>query len=49
MKYLVITKRDYLHYDLNTSLSQWNHISKVDGTRADIQLGLDKTFLAPKD
>ncbi len=33
-------------YDLNTSLSQWNHISKVDGTRADIQFGLDKTFLA---
>ncbi|MDB2461339.1 LPS assembly protein LptD [Gammaproteobacteria bacterium] len=35
-----------VNYDLKTSLSQWNHVSKVDGTRADIQIGLDKTFLA---
>ena len=34
-----------INYDLKTSLSQWSHISKVDGTRADIQIGLDKTFL----
>ena len=35
----------FLNYDLSTSLSKWNHISKVDGTRADIQIGVDKTFL----
>ena len=35
-----------INYDLKTSLSQWSHVSKVDGTRADIQIGIDKTFLA---
>jgi len=34
------------NYDLNSSISQWSHISKTDGTRADIQLGIDKTFFA---
>ena len=33
------------NYDLKASVSQWNHISKVDGTRADIQLGVDREFL----
>ena len=33
------------NYDLKTSVTQWNHISKVDGTRADIQLGIDREFL----
>ena len=29
-----------VNYDLKASLSQWNHVSKVDGTRADIQIGI---------
>ena len=37
--------QEFANYDLNTSLSQWDHVSKVDGTRADIQFGIDKTFL----
>ena len=35
-----------MNYDLNLNVAQWDHISKVDGTRADIQIGLDRTFFA---
>ena len=37
--------QEFANYDLNTSISQWNHVSKVDGKRADIQFGIDKSFL----
>ncbi len=44
---IIVKKRwdnELFSYDINTSISQWNHISKVDGTRSDVQLGIDKTF-----
>lgn len=44
---IIVKKRwdnELFNYDINTSISQWNHISKVDGTRSDVQLGIDKTF-----
>ena len=34
------------NYDLNLNVAQWDHVSKVDGTRADIQIGIDRTFYA---
>ena len=37
--------QEFANYDLSTSISQWDHVSKVDGTRADVQFGIDKTFL----
>ena len=36
--------KDLINFDLRSSLTQWDHASKVDGTRADIQIGFDKTF-----
>lgn len=35
---------DLLNFDLTSSLAKWDHISKVDGTRVDLQLGMDRTF-----
>lgn len=36
--------KKFASFDLKSSLSKWDHISKVDGARADIQIGLDKVF-----
>jgi len=38
--------QSFLNYDLNINIAKWDHISKVDGTRADMQIGIDKTFFA---
>ena len=47
---LKITKRwdrDIANFDIRTSIAKWDHDykTKVDGTRADIQFGIDRTFL----
>ena len=36
--------RELFNYDLNLNIAEWDHISKVDGTRTDVQIGIDKTF-----
>lgn len=45
---LGINKRwdnDYINYDIRSTISKWDHITKVDGFRSDFQFGIDKTFL----
>ena len=37
--------KKFASFDLKSSLSKWDHISKVDGARADIQIGLDKQWI----